>query len=128
MPTREIPREEWSQFFNSFSQMHRGWLVTLQVLNPETGIWTEVHHLPLDGVVADIHHRENALTILVNTSLGGHVAHAIPGPTHVHMKETDQGAHDALQIQSSSGDTVLLQFRSAMRPETLDGVASVGRT
>ena len=30
MPTREIPRDEWNAFFETFSKQHEGWLVILR--------------------------------------------------------------------------------------------------
>ena len=32
MSTREVPREEWVSFCDSFSRQHEGWRVTVEVL------------------------------------------------------------------------------------------------
>lgn len=37
MPTQEIPRQEWNNFFDSFSRQHEGWLATLEIFGPEIG-------------------------------------------------------------------------------------------
>src|SRR5712664_3846445 len=50
MPTQEIPREDWSNFFDVFSRQHEGWLVTLEVFGPEVGAQEEAHQLPFEGI------------------------------------------------------------------------------
>jgi hypothetical protein len=40
----------------------------------------------------------------------------------VRLKERDDGAHEALQIESRDGATTLLRFRSVMPSELVDGV------
>ena len=37
MPTEEIPRTEWNNFFDGLSRQHKGWLATLEVFAPEIG-------------------------------------------------------------------------------------------
>jgi hypothetical protein len=32
MKTKEIPRNEWREFFDIFSRQHEGWLVTPEIL------------------------------------------------------------------------------------------------
>src|SRR5213076_1626760 len=50
MPTKEIPREERSSFFDVFSRQHEGWLATLEIFGPEVGAQEEAHELPLEGI------------------------------------------------------------------------------
>lgn len=71
-----------------------------------------VHFLQPEGMERQINHDKSA----------DHLAHTIHGPTHVRLKETDEGAHEALQIESNKGATTLLRFRSPVLPQSLDGV------
>jgi hypothetical protein len=48
MPTREIPREQWNNFFDSFNRQHEGWLATLEVFAPEIGAQQEARDLPFE--------------------------------------------------------------------------------
>src|SRR5919109_66985 len=32
MPTREVPRHTWADYFDRFSRQYRGWLVSLEVI------------------------------------------------------------------------------------------------
>ncbi len=56
-----------------------------------------------------------------------HVTHSISNPTHVWLQETEQGAHEALEIQTASGTTTLVRFRETALPEMVDGVVGEPR-
>jgi hypothetical protein len=123
MPTRDIPRDEWVAFFDSFSRLHDRWLITVEVLGSEVGAQVESREQPLIGVTADLKSEdEGVITILIGGKAGDHLAHIIHAPVHVRLKETPEGAHEALQIESKQGPTTLLRFRSAVLPESVDGV------
>jgi hypothetical protein len=51
------------------------------------------------------------------------VGHVIAAPKRVLLKETETGATEALEIESSDGETTLLRFRSVIPPELVDGIA-----
>jgi hypothetical protein len=124
MPTREIPRHEWAAFFDSFSRIHEGWLSTVEVLGADVGAQIEVSEQPLAGITADLRddRQQDVVSILIGGKSGEHVAHMIRRPTHVRLKQTPDGADEALHIESDSGPTTLLRFRSVISPEALDGV------
>lgn len=123
MPTREISRDDWPAFFDSFSRQHEGWLSTIEVLGTDLGAQIEAHEQPLAGVTADLRGGDqDIVSILIGATPDKHVAHMIHAPTHVRLKETDSGAHEALHVESRGGATTLLRFRSAMLPTELDGV------
>ena len=63
---REIPRDEWAGFLDSFSRQHEGWLVSLEVLGAEIGAQAEAQELPLEGVTAELRGGgEDAVTIIL---------------------------------------------------------------
>lgn len=124
MATREIPPAEWSAFLDSFSRQHRGWLSTIEVLDSGIGaqVQVQVREQPLAGITADVRHGDHALvSVLIGKISDPHVAHMVPDAAYVRLKESDAGVHEALQIQSRSGATTLLTFRSAVSPELVDG-------
>jgi hypothetical protein len=123
MATREIPRDEWLPFFDSFSREHEGWLSTIEILDAELGAQIAASEQPLAGITADLK-ASDVISILVGAPSGAHIAHMIRTPTHVHVKETAEGAHEALHIESSSGATTLLRFRASVAPGLLDGLAA----
>ena len=123
MATREIPRDEWVAFFDSFSRQHDGWLITVELLGADAGAQVESREQPLAGITADLRDGgEDVISILVGRRSEDHVAHIIRAASHVSLKETDEGAHEALHIESKNGATTLLRFRSTVLPETLDGI------
>ncbi|HEY0378950.1 MAG TPA: DUF5335 family protein [Pyrinomonadaceae bacterium] len=125
MATREIPRDEWVEFFDGFSHQHEGWLVTVEVLGGELGAQVEARELRLGGISADLKgDDEDAISIMVGETPDDHVTHTITRPTHVSLEQTQEGANEALQIESGEGVTTLLRFRSAVLPEMVDGFVS----
>ena len=122
---REIPRDEWAEFLDSFSRQHEGWLVTVEVLGAEIGAQVEARELPLEGITAELKAGgEGVITIILVGGSREHVTHNIPQPTHVRIEQTESGADMTLQIESSRGVTTLVRFRSAMLPEMVDGIVS----
>ncbi len=124
MPTREIARDEWQPFFDGFSRMHRGWLVTVEVLDEELGDLLEAREGPLSGVVAELRARPEAIEIMVGEVPERHITHVIREPLHVHLKESDVGAHQTLRVEGADGVVTLLTFRAEALPAEVDGVVS----
>ena len=122
MPTREIKRNEWVSFFDSFSSRHRGWLATVEIMTPEIGDQTEAHDLPLEGITAELNERgPDQIEIVVGGRSDSHVSDTVVDPKEVWLKSTDEGADEVLEIKGES-KTVLIRFRSAMPPELVDGL------
>jgi uncharacterized protein DUF5335 len=123
MPTREIAHEEWVTFFDGFSQQHQGWLVTIEVLDPDLGAQVEAQELELRGITADSKESvRSSISINVGRTPWEHVTHTISDPSHVRLKQTEEGANEALEIESAGGTITLVHFRSAVLPEMVDGV------
>ena len=123
MQTQEIPRNEWIQFFDTFSRQHEGWLATLEIFGPEVGAQEEAHELPLEGVsVASETDASETIEISMGKTLDDHVSHAVEKPTHVWLEQTDEGSNAALEIESEDQTKTLLRFRSPVPPEFVDGV------
>jgi hypothetical protein len=125
MPTKEIPREEWSNFFDVFSRQHEGWLATLEIFGPEVGAQEEAHELPLEGIsLASGGNETDAVAISLGKTPEDHVTHTITKPEHVWLEQTSGGANAALEIESEDQNKALLRFRSALLPEMVDGVVT----
>jgi hypothetical protein len=128
MKTKEIPRNDWPEFFDSFSRQHEGWLATLEVLGSEIGAQVEEHDLKFTGIVDEwdeIH--GNQIVIMVGAKPQDHISHSINRPVQVLLEQTDEGADVALSIKSADGNTALLRFRSVILPELVDAVAAPAR-
>lgn len=123
MPTQEIPREQWNNFFNSFSRQHEGWLATLEVFAMDTGVQQEVSDVAFEGISLDSDNgKSGAVVINVGKTPADHVSHKIDHPVHMWLQQTDEGADAALEIEAEDDSKTLLRFRSPMLPELVDGV------
>jgi hypothetical protein len=123
--TREIPRDDWKSFFDTFSRQHEGWLATLEILGKDIGAQKEGDELPLTGVsLASGGDEPETISINLGGAPDDHVSHAIVGPTRVWLQQTTAGANAALEIEASDGTQTLLRFRSALPSEMVDGVVS----
>lgn len=125
MQTRQIPKSEWPAFLDRFSRQHEGWLVKLEILNPDLGAQIEETGLALAGLTDEWDETEgNTIMIMAGNEPYDHVTHSISNPTEVTLEQTDEGADVALSIKSADGTTALLSFRVAVLPETVDAVAA----
>ena len=123
MPTQEIPRTEWNNFFNSFSRQHEGWLATLEVFATEAGAQQEVSDVAFEGISLDSdNYKAGAVVINVGKTLADHVSHKIDHPVHIWLQQTEAGADAALEIEAEDDPKTLLRFRSPTLPEFVDGV------
>jgi hypothetical protein len=124
MQTREIPKDQWTGFFDAFSRKHEGWLVKLEILGPEIGAQVEERDLALEGITDERDEAGgNTILIMAGAKPDDHVTHSIPRPTQVSLEQTDEGADAALAIKSDDGTTALLRFRAPALPEMVDAVA-----
>jgi hypothetical protein len=124
MPTCEIPRDQWSSALDSFSRRHDGWLATLEVSSGHSAPHDEAVDKPLIGIVTERGARgESTISILLGGTPRDHVAHVVRAPTRVRLVQTEEGADEALQIDSEDGATTRLRFRVAALPEAVDGIA-----
>lgn len=99
MPTQEIERNDWIEFFNSFSRRHRGWLVTIEVLEPDLGDQVEARELPLEGIAAELNdYADDELEIIAGKSPNAHISHTVTRE-RVWLKQTEEGADETLEIE-----------------------------
>ena len=124
MQTKEIPKNEWTPFFDSFSRKHEGWLVSLEIFGLEIGAQVEQRQTALEGITHESDEVEgDTIMIMIGVKPDDHITHSITHPTAVSLEQTDEGADAALAIKSDDGTTTLLRFRSAVLPEMVDAVA-----
>src|SRR5438128_4260666 len=95
MPTQEIPHYEWERFFDEFSRVHRGWLVTIEMLGLEIGDQVQVRNLPLDGIAIEPNEiGEDQITIIAGAQGDARISHTIDAPDRVWLKQNDEGADE----------------------------------
>ena len=120
---REIPRDEWAEYLDSFSRQHEGWLVTVEVSGAEVGAQVEAQELPLQGVTAELKAGgEDAISITVGREGTERVTHIVTRPAHIRVEQAEDGSDMTLQIEAADGVTTLIRFRAVVLPEMVDGV------
>ena len=105
---KEIERNDWARFFESFTMQHDHWLVRVD---------GEKESMPLEGIIA----RDRLVTI----TLGGDISHhrrITIDAKRVTVEQSD-GVDQGVDIESNDGHVTRLAFRSPMPPELVDGIA-----
>ena len=113
MKTRQIPREEWTRFFDNLSRKQEGLEATLEVFSPDIGNQVEERHMFLAGLTAEVTDEgdgSDKIEIMMGGSPSGHLTHTITAPTEVDLQQTDLGIDSVLQIKSADGTTSLLHL------------------
>jgi hypothetical protein len=103
---REIERNDWGRFFESFTMLHDHWLVSVD---------GEKQTMPLAGIIA----RDELITVTLGGDISHHRRITIDGKRVV-VVQVD-GVDQGVTIESNDGHTTRLQFRSPMPPELVDG-------
>jgi hypothetical protein len=113
MPTREIPRDEWVKFFQTFTSEHEGWLVSLGLRGRQPGHETAdiaVRDLPLREIAADLKDKEHTIVIAVGAHEDDLLRHIVSEVSHVRLTRTKEGTDSALQIESANSQTTTLKL------------------
>jgi Family of unknown function (DUF5335) len=112
----QVAPNDWRRRFDQLSRSHAGWLATLSVSGPEAICQAEARDIPFGGVVLEP--RGAGIWIRL-ASLGHHIAN----PAAVWFRIGSDGAEKALGIETADGTRTVLEFRSALPPEMVDGIA-----
>ncbi|HYM12700.1 MAG TPA: DUF5335 family protein, partial [Bryobacterales bacterium] len=100
-------------------------LVTIEVVDPDIGSQIEAAYMPFEGISAGLKGTAaDAIEIMLGEASDRHLTHSVLQPTRLWFRETEQGAHEGLDIESGDGSKTLVRFRVPARPELLDGLAS----
>jgi Family of unknown function (DUF5335) len=120
--TRQIPRHRWREELDSLSSSHEGWLVRVNVTSPNGAVETAARDIPLRRVSA-LDNGEAIIAVDVGRDATAQMTHEVLQPVEVVVEETETAAVASLIVRSSDGTRTAVEFRSAMRPEEVDGVA-----
>jgi hypothetical protein len=117
MPTEVIPKTRWRDFLDSFNRVHRGWLITV---DSPTGAGLLMRDVPLASILF-----EDGDIVIEAAMDRQHVDHVVQDVVALRLERTAAGADRHLEIVRNEGDIVRVRFRSAIRPELVDGIVSV---
>lgn len=113
MKTRQIPRTEWTGFFDELSKKLEGKSVALEVFGPEIGDQVEERQMFFAGLTADVTNKagkQDQIEIMLGGNPSAHLTHLITAPIEVDLQQTELGVASVLQIKAADGTTSLLRL------------------
>jgi hypothetical protein len=121
MRRREIAREEWREFFDSFSGQHEGWLVGVDRFDEFLDESVETRHR--DGALRGLQSGDGTVALAVDDRSSGHLeTEAIQDPQRIVLEQSEDDIDTALEIEGAQS-CIILRFRNPMPVEMVDGIA-----
>lgn len=117
MKAQEIARKDWSRFFDRFSRLHGGALVTINISGALFGCENTIVGQPLRGISAD---GDDVLIHIGARRRLDHLGHRVPHVRAIRLQQTDEGADAAVDLDAFDGTRTIVRLRSPMLPELLD--------
>ena len=124
MITVEVPRSDWARTLAAFTDIHDGWLVSVEALDSAIGAQPLISNLPLLEVSLESDGDDATIVMSAGSSRANadHVTHLVRRVQRVYIERTEDGADVALGVESSDKAKTILRFRTVMRPEAVDGI------
>ena len=113
MKRREIARDEWRAFADSFSGQHEGWLVGVDRFEEFLDETVETRHR--DGALRGVLSDDGGIALAVDDRTSGHLeTESIQDPQRVVLEQSDDEVDTALEIDGVQS-CIILRFR---RPDS----------
>jgi hypothetical protein len=116
--TEEINTRDWKVFCERVTEMERGQIITIEVVDLDGAHREVARDLSLEKVTLKPKDACND-AIWINASDG--FEHEIVEPIHIKLKRNAEGGFDPVQIDAEAGTTIL-HFRPALKPTVIDGL------
>jgi hypothetical protein len=124
MKRREIARDEWPEFFDSFNGRHEGWLVGVDRFDEFLDETIETRHL--DGTLRGVQSDAHDVALAIDDRSTGHLeTETIHDPQRIVLEQSEDEMDTALEIDGPQS-CVVLRFRelvTADKVEVVDGFA-----
>jgi hypothetical protein len=120
---REIPLNEWSLFFDTFTGQHENWLVRLQTFNPANAQQLSTESLRLKSISANLADSLSPLIVIAGESESSDVTHVVRKPSRVVVTQSETGADEGVDILSENLH-VVIRFRAVILPELVNGMVA----
>ncbi len=117
MKAKDIARSDWHRFFDRFTRLHHGAIVTVNISSALFGCQNTIVGQCLRGITDD---GDDVLIHIGARRRSDHLGHRIPRVRAVRLRQTQEGADAALDIHAADGTRTVVRFRSPMLPELLD--------
>jgi hypothetical protein len=107
MQTREIPPEQWEQFFSECTQRHQGQPVTVESVGGSLdGVQAQAFEVPFVQILD--HQGDAGCRIEVVAGDGEAKHHVVESPTHVTVSE--DGGTSLIEIDAADGRSTRVRF------------------
>jgi hypothetical protein len=106
----QVPREEWKDFFVTFSNGNRGRMLSLEVLDPESGDSGQFKQGKLLAVDYDPVDKGNDIVVTTGTDEVDYT-HTIEAPVEVWQAQQDSGQVAALEIIDQNNVKTILSLK-----------------
>jgi Family of unknown function (DUF5335) len=110
--TKSLPREQWGEFFDEFSEGNRGRHISIESLGSELGDEELIQNAPLMAIVYDRPGKGNDLVIETGKDEVTY-AHTIDSPTEVLVGQNSDGEGVALSISDAAGTKTLIMLQAS---------------
>ena len=117
MKPKDIQRDQWPAFFDSFTREHTGWTITLEIIGTEIGAQIQDRELVFEGIVTE----GKEIMIMAGERLDGHITHRIAQPMQVSFDEDEESASAGIMIKAADAITTLLKLRAPTFLEVVQG-------
>ncbi len=121
MATQEIPRDQWKDFCDTFSQIHQGWLADVQVTGAGQNRHFEAKGLPFRGVTYETKGTgKDEVSIFMDQSPKENLTHTIGAPSHIRLQQADNGIDQGIEVDAKDGTKAIVRFQHPMSPDAVD--------
>ncbi len=117
--TEEINTRDWKTFCDRLTEMERGQMVTVEVVDLNGSRKELARALPLEHVVIK---PKDACNDAIWITASDGFRHEILEPIHIKVKRNNEGGFNPVQIDGETGTTIL-HFRPALKPTVIEGLA-----
>ena len=123
MKRREIARDGWPEFFDSFNGQHEGWLVGVDRFDEFLDESVETHHW--DGALRGVQSEDGLIALAVDDRASGHLeTEAIRDPQRIVLEQSEDEVDVGLEIDGAQS-CIILRFRHPMPSQMVDGMVGV---
>jgi hypothetical protein len=109
--SKSVPREQWGEFFDQFSDGNRGRHISIEVIGSDLGDAELVQNAPLMAMIYDRPGKGDDLVIEVGQDEVAY-AHTVDSPTEVLTGQDSNGLMLAVWISDAAGTKTLIKLQA----------------
>ncbi len=110
--TESLPRNQWGDFFDQFSEDNRGRRIVIESISSELGDEELIQNAPLMAIVYDRPGKGDDLVIEVGKEEVTY-AHTVGAPTEISTGRDSDGQIIAIWIGDATGAKTLIKLRAS---------------